>query len=446
MKSSFFLLSAATAVMAADLRVAAFQADVTPPLGTPLCFALVQPGAQVVDPLTARGVVLLGSGKPIVLTAVDWLGISNEAHRHWRAAIARAAGTTVDRVTVHVLHQHDAPGHDDTASRLTREAGLPDAIQNDAFSDSAVEKTAAAVRDAMKHAQRVTHAGTGSAKVERVASNRRILGPGGKVKIMRLSSSRNAEAIAAPEGVVDPDLQTITFWNGNQGIVAITYYATHPQSHYGKGGISWEFVGMARAAREKALGFPHVHFNGASGNVAAGKYNDGSIENRPRLAERFEAGMKASFDSTVKQPVKASDVRWYTEPVVLPLRDPQEGAKLRAVVSDPKAKTADRLRAARDLAFVERVEKGDKILLSRLRAGPAEVIHLPGELFIEYQIAARKIRDGKLAVAAYGDLGPGYIGTRIAYGQGGYETGIVSRTAPEVEDVLMGAIRTLLAK
>lgn len=441
-----YLLFAASISFAADLRVAPFQADVTPPLGTPLCFALVPPGVQVVDPLTARGVVLLGAGKPIVLTAVDWLGISNEAHDHWRAGIARAAGTSPDRVTVHVLHQHDAPGHDDTASRLTRSAGLPDAIQSDAFSAEAVKRVAAAVSEAMKKGQRVTHVGLGSGKVERVASNRRILGPDGKVKLMRLSSSRNAEAIAAPEGTIDPDLQTITFWNGERAIAAITYYATHPQSHYAKGGISWEFVGMARAAREKALGFPHIHFNGASGNVAAGKYNDGSTENRPRLAERFEAGMKASFESTIKHAVSTRDVRWDTLPVALPLRDPSEGAKLRAVVNDANAKTADRLRAARDLAFVERVEKGNKILLSRLRVGPAEVIHLPGELFIEYQIEARKIRNGKLAVAAYGDLGPGYIGTRIAYGQGGYETGIVSRTAPAVEDVLMGAIRELLAK
>ena len=49
-----------------------------------------------------------------------------------------------------------------------------------------------------------------------------------------------------------------------------------------------------------------------------------------------------------------------------------------------------------------------------------------------------------LAMGAYGDYGPGYIGTEIAYGQGGYETGIVSRVAPQVEKVLMDAMRKLL--
>ena len=49
-----------------------------------------------------------------------------------------------------------------------------------------------------------------------------------------------------------------------------------------------------------------------------------------------------------------------------------------------------------------------------------------------------------VCLAAYGDYGPGYVGTQIAYAQGGYETGIVSRVAPEVEGVLMSAMRELL--
>ncbi len=443
--SRAILILTASGLFGADLRVATFQADVTPPLNTPLCFALVKPGAQVVNPLTARGVVLLGGGAPIVLAAVDWLGISNESHDAWRRALAQAADTTPDRVTVHVLHQHDAPGHDDTASRITRDAGLPDALQSDRFMADAVDLVAASVRVAVHRAQPTTHVGVGAGRVELVASNRRILGPDGKVKVGRMSSSRIAEAVAAPEGVVDPVLESISFWNDTKPLAFVTYYATHPQSHYGQGGIGWEFVGIARHAREQATGVPHIHFNGAGGNVAAGKYNDGSPERRPLLASRVEAGMRAAWDATTRTPVTADQLVWRTLPVALPLRDTISAETLRKVVNSPDAKLADRLRAARDLAWVERIQGGHKITVSRLKLGPAEAIHLPGELFIEYQLEARRIRAGQhLAVAAYGDLGPGYIGTRIAYSQGGYETGIVSRTAPEVEDTLMSAIARLL--
>jgi hypothetical protein len=43
-----------------------------------------------------------------------------------------------------------------------------------------------------------------------------------------------------------------------------------------------------------------------------------------------------------------------------------------------------------------------------------------------------------------GDYGPGYIGTAVAYTQGGYETGPVSRVGPGVEDVLTRTMRELL--
>lgn len=180
--------------------------------------------------------------------------------------------------------------------------------------------------------------------------------------------------------------------------------------------------------------------------MAAGKYNDGAPEKRPLLAERVAAGMAAAWQATRKTPVTAAEVEWFTRPVSLPLRESHRDVALRAVVADANAKPADRMRAARDLSFALRSDAGHRIQLSRLRIGPAESIYLPGELFIEYQLAARKFRgEGKpLGVAAYGDLGPGYIGTEIAYGQGGYETSVVSRTAPSVEGVLMQAIRELI--
>ena len=116
-----------------------------------------------------------------------------------------------------------------------------------------------------------------------------------------------------------------------------------------------------------------------------------------------------------------------------------------AKLFDPKGKETDRLRAARDLTFLRRTVGGLRISLSCLSLGTAKILHMPGELFVEYQLAAQKMRpDAFVAMAAYGDYGPGYIGTSIAYTQGGYETGIVSRVAPEVEQVLTDAIQTLL--
>ncbi len=93
-----------------------------------------------------------------------------------------------------------------------------------------------------------------------------------------------------------------------------------------------------------------------------------------------------------------------------------------------------------------RCESGHKIDLACLKIGDARVLHMPGELFVEYQLAAKAMRpDLKVAMAAYGDYGPGYIGTEIAYGEGGYETSArASKVDKSCEKVLMDGMKVLL--
>jgi hypothetical protein len=226
----------------------------------------------------------------------------------------------------------------------------------------------------------------------------------------------------------------------------LTYYATHPQSYYGQGAVNWDFVGMARELRAQALpGVAHLHFDGAGGNVAAGKYNDGAKENRPVLAQRLADGMKLAWEAQQKQPLRAADVGWSVLPTAMPVRDTLSEAELLAKLADATLKQPDRIRAGRDLTFLRRTRDGHRIPLSCLRLGTARVLHMPGELFVEYQLAAQQMRpDAFVAMAAYGDYGTGYIGTEIAYSQGGYETSIVSRVAPGVERVLTDAMQRLL--
>ena len=104
------LFSSALGVFGAaaePLRVATFDVDATPPVGYMMAYdPVVRLDAMT---LRCRGVVLLGQAEPIVLCAVDWIGIANEAHDAFRERLAKAAGTTPDRVAVHTLHQHDAP-------------------------------------------------------------------------------------------------------------------------------------------------------------------------------------------------------------------------------------------------------------------------------------------------------------------------------------------------
>ena len=98
------------------------------------------------------------------------------------------------------------------------------------------------------------------------------------------------------------------------------------------------------------------------------------------------------------------------------------------------------------MAFARRAKAGPPIELGCLRLANTYILHMPGELFVEYQLAAKAMRsDLKVAMAAYGDYAPGYIGTVVAYDEGRYETSQrASHVAPDVEGVLMAGMQKLL--
>lgn len=433
------------AAPAAPVRLAVFEADVTPPLGTPLCAGGVLPAQRINDPLGARGIVLLPEGQaPIVLCAVDWVGIANSSHDAWRQALADAAGTTRDRVSVHTLHQHDAPFADDTTDALLKPYGMAGLSYDPRFADKAIRDTAEALKVALPGAVTIDAIGTGEADVEKVASNRRVLGEDGKVLGVRWTACTDPELRAAPEGTIDPKVKMLSFWHGDTPVVGITFYATHPQSFYNTGAVSADFVGMARQAREKALGFPQIHFDGAGGNVGSGKYNDGAPENRPVLAGRLEDGMRRAWKATKKAPLDVADVAWKVDAITLPRRSEVDEGFERERLKNEALSQGERIQAAREIAWIERAAQPTE--MGCLSLGDTRLLLMPGELFVEYQLAAQQM-DPKhfVCMAAYSDYGPGYIGTAIAYTQGGYEPEVyTSRTAPAVEAVLMAAMHRLL--
>jgi hypothetical protein len=427
-----------------SIKVATFDVDATPPLGSAMAYDPVKRHDELT--LRCRGIVILGAGKPIVLCAVDWIGIANEGHDQFRERLADAAGTTADRVAVHTLHQHDAPGCDFTAERLIRELGLKDSGRFEGgFQRDVIRRAAQAIKAAIPSAEQATHYGWGVAPVKEVASNRRILGPDGKVRAVRYTTTKDAALRAEPEGVIDPEVSLLSFWNEGRPIAVLSYYACHPQSYYRTGVPSPDFPGIARFIRGQAVPEAvHVHFNGAGGNIGAGKYNDGNKENRMTLALRLADGMKQALAATKKQPLTGADVGWETVQVKLPLAP---HLKYEDLIKDLKTEPArGYISKADQLAWVVRCNAGHAIDLACLRVGESRVLHMPGELFVEYQLAAKKMRpDLHVAMAAYGDYGPGYIGTRVAYSEGGYETSPrASNVAPEVEPVLTEAMQRLL--
>ena len=427
-----------------SIRVGVFEVNVTPPIGSPVAYAKTR---SIVDSLTAKGIIILSDEKPVVLCAVDWIGIANEGQDAWRESLAEAAGTTTDRVSVHVVHQHDGCRCNLTTDRILIKYGLGEWRIDTVFIQNTIKSVALAVQNAKQNAQPVTHLGFAEAKVEKVASNRRILGEDGNVKIIRWSSTTNPDAIVAPEGLIDPWLKCVSFWQNDQPIAIMNYYATHPMSHYGKGDVSCDFAGIARDTREQLLGVPNIYFTGAGGNITAGKYNDGSPERRAVLAGRMETAMKQAWELTEKVPLLKSDIEWRNVKTLLPLRETLVEEELIARLEDPQLDSLQKYSAADQLAWLRRTKAGHKVNISALKLGNVWLLNLPGEACIEYQLAAQEMRpDDHVCTAAYEEYGPGYLCTEIAYSQDkGYEQlPRASYVSPEIEVTLMTAMKQVL--
>lgn len=435
-------LAGCATLRARPLRLATFSADVTVPLGHGLMGGAWL-SRSIADPLEAHGFVLLGPEAPVVFVSVDWCEIRNDAYVRWQALLAQAAGTRPERVIITTVHQHDAPVADLAAERLLRDRRLAGTICDPAFHERAVQAVAQALHARLPTAKPVTHLGTGQAMVAQIASNRRYVTPEGQVRFDRTSSTRLPAAIQADEGLIDPWLKTLSFWHGGTPLAAVSFYAVHPMSYYGAGDVSADFPGLARRRRQaETPGTSQIYCSGASGNVTAGKHNTGARENRPVLADRLHQAQVAAWNDTRRRTVQG--FTFHVEPLRL---EPRDGPGFTVTdlerKLDTETKPFPQCLAALGLSWRRRVQAGRPIELPVLDFGQALVLLLPGESYVEYQLAAQRMRpDSFVCVAGYGEGATGYIPTEKHIAEGDGNLSDWCWVAPGSE----GRLRTAIAR
>ncbi len=426
-------------------RLAHFSADVTIPIGHRCMGVLPQKSTRIEDPLFVHGFVLTGSDRPIVLAAVDWCEIRNESYDAWRQALADAAQTARDRVIVSSLHQHDAPVVDAGAARLLAEVGLRGELFDEQFHADVLSRVSQALRDSLAAAQPVTHIGTNQTTVENIASSRRVVHPDGTVTFSRGSSSGREEFFRqSPDGLIDPRLRTLSFWNGDSCLLELHSYATHPMSYYGRGEVTSDFVGLARQRRQHD--HPHIkqiYVSGCSGDVTAGKYNDGTPESRNGLTERLYNAMVASSQHVAKTPIVKAHFK--ATPLALEFSPDAylTAEKLKETLSNQANTVEQRILAAMGLASRMRVEANQPIDFASIDFGPAQLVLFPGETFVGYQLLAQKMLPRSLLIPiGYGESWTGYIPTRESFAENFNESW--QWVSPNSPDKIQSALEILL--
>lgn len=408
------------AVMAQEsgLRLASFTVDITIPLGH-RCMGILETKAQRIDdPLEARGFVLLGADAPVVFVALDWCEVRNGAYDLWRDTLAAAAKTSRERVLVCSLHQHDAPVIDTEAQTLLDSVGLQGELFDVRFHQACLKDVASAIERAIPLAMPVTHVAIGQAEVEKVASNRRIALADGTVSYDRYSRTTpdSPQALADP-GEIDPNLKAISFLNGDKTLAVLNTYATHPMSYYGQGGVSADFVGLARRRRQlETPGAMQIYASGCSGDITAGKYNDGSPHSRGVLTDRIYQAMVRAAEKSTPHKIEKYNFRCATFQLPFHEDDQFKRDAMTKVLQNSQANTRDRILAAMGLASLNRIERGQPIDLPCLDLGKAQIVVLPGESFVGYQLMAQSLKPNSFVMAiGYGECWTGYVPTQRAF-------------------------------
>ena len=345
------------------MKVGAARLDVTPDYAVDLTgFASrTNPAEGVLEPISARAAVFDNGGLRLAVVSLDVLELPRAKAEALRRAVAEGVGTSRDCVGVFCTHTHSAP-----ACYPLLECGEVSARFAAELHERAVAAAVAAV-----------------ARLEPVSLHR------GESPLHLGLNRRHAD-----DGPADDALRCLvaTAASGRAALVMM-HHACHPVCLWGANrAISGDYPGAGCRAVERRLGGDAValFLNGCAGDI------------NPRSEYFGEDGVAA-----------AGELLADAAATCLPAA--AEGAPAASTELAATYRTVDLPYAATPAAAMPAA-------LQHLRLGPVELLALSGEVFFEIGRGIREQagRPG-LWVAAYANGGHGYISTRAAQSEGGYE-------------------------
>src|SRR5439155_15769164 len=105
----------------------------------------------------------------------------------------------------------------------------------------------------------------------------------------------------------------------------------------------------------------------------------------------------------------------------------------------------DHCLAAMGLSWRKRADQGQKIDVPCLDLGPAQIVQMPGESYVEYQLAAQELRRDSMVMAlGYGECATGYVPTEKHFEEGDSNLGDWCWVAPGCEKAMRDALKQAL--
>jgi len=426
----------------AKLYVGVARTPITPPVGVDLTGYAGRPTGctGIHDDLYAKALVLSDGRTSAAIVSLDLLSLNDEQIARIREDATARTGIPSENMLIGASHTHSGP-----ATQPLRACGTPD----DAYVDALV----AWIGDVLVEAAgdlRPASIGYCSAPTD-IAVNRRYRGPDGAIRI--------AENVG---GVADHEVGILRIADDVGYPLAIIFnHACHAVVMDGNNLlVSADWPGAAAQCVERETGATALFLQGCCGNI--NPREQGSFE----AVERLGDTAARSVLSTLASIPAVSDARIVVarEVIHLPLQPPDVDAA-RAELAEAEQRFREKgskastveiqlMEAYRDLAdavaaIADDYPKFVSFEIQRVSVGDAHIIALPGEVFVEIGLAIKALKPNVL-VAGYANGNIGYVPTRSAFDEGGYEVNVAWKLygkqmiTPDAEELIIASARRLL--
>ncbi len=418
------------------MRVGLSSIDCTPQPGLPLMgnFRDDYAARGVHDPLFARAVVFADEcGNKAGLLAIDVCMLDRQNVATIRDVIGAECDVPPQNVLVHATHTHSAPATTGTIGLAEQIAPHTDAI------DRLLRKAASAIVEANQVLREATLE-IGHAVADRLSFNRRLRRRDGRTQMNweALQPGFDPTQILDAWGPVDPEVVCLTVRSKKKVTAALVNFGLHPAILAGDNWLySADYPGYMIDALAQSLGngASCLLLNGCCGDVNHVDYRDSNQGRGFSMAERvgdlLAARARQAVDSGT--PVAATCLRLSRERVRIErLRISQrEHDWCEEVLEQARKRPPQGLVDGLPDAYFAKLrlemwqvqDQPDFVEVMVIRLGDAAIVGLPGEAFCQLGLDIKRRSPARhTLVAGLCNDAIGYLPTREAFDQGGYET------------------------
>ena len=436
-----------------QLSVGAAMVDITPPLGTHLNgdgTGMHRPARAVMAPLYAKAMVFESGGRRVCVIALDLTIVMEPYTRRMREAVAEALDTVPEAVLICATQTHSSPSigafmlDDDFPLEITPETQYVRGSE-DSYIEFAVPKAIDAALAAARNLAPAEMA-CGRGLLGDFAFNRRGIRRDGRNIVMPKPFGKRRQPLGPPdlcymEGPIDPEVGVASIRSGDKVRGLLLHHTCHPVINFGKPerfhAVSPDWPGAWSAETQEHLGGDCVPLvlNGCCGNINPWHPFDADFEPDDsrmgkalaKMTARVMAGLSYSRDAIVD---------FASCRIPLPFREmpPERSAEIERILSenpqpvfredgsgvDPvwfraASSRSTEIQKAREAAFDYEVQV--------LRVGEVAIVGLPGEPFVEGQLAIKLDSPAPFVqIAHMTSHYVGYLPTLAACGRDGHES------------------------